>query len=487
MKGGVDDMERMDIVERAEGMEHRKVRADYRSYMERIVVDEGLHGRIMSRIAQATQAQGVKLLAAGQTWRVERTEPVQQESSIPRTSQMRKSAAGRFLSTCRLGVVLACAAAVVLVVRVVPQLVNPQSVNPPQTAVPPITLVFNRLEAYASPLEGDMSPSKRYIPGYFTQELSEDDVAALFGDAWPQLSEDYEVSAEAGFSGEGELQQVNVTCEGRDTGRIVSIVMAPGAVPMDVMLPKDAESTDVNGKAVMAGFWENPSDERPTLHFATFMLAETGYYIEVAGDGTVQDEIASFVAMIIESGAADLNKVTPDYIPEWREDDVTLAEALNDPDFGDYVPHGAPDGFSFESGRRVLNQRQDYLRVTWSSGMKYVTWTVRRMEQRDNARIVDVTAREAYDLSLYPIPRAESVPAELRETVDNPIVRAKYLTIDFIRARSYTVDDAGDDNTGYRMRFGVVYDEGEVLVELNAKGVTPEDVLEMFEGLGVVE
>lgn len=332
-----------------------------------------------------------------------------------------------------------------------------------------------------------MSPSKRYIPGYFAQELSEDDVAALFGDAWPQLSKDYRVSAEAGFSGEGELQQVDVTCEGRDTGRIVSIVMAPGAVPMDVMLPKDAESTDVNGKAVMAGFWENPSDERPTLHFATFMLAETGYYIEVAGDGTVQDEIASFVAMIIESGAADLNKVTPDYIPEWREDDVTLAEALNDPDFGDYVPHGAPDGFSFESGRRVLNQRQDYLRVTWSSGMKYVTWTVRRMEQRDNARIVDVTVREAYDLSLYPIPRAESVPAELRETVDNPIVRAKYLTIDFIRARSYTVDDAGDDNTGYRMRFGVVYDEGEVLVELNAKGVTPEDVLEMFEGLGVVE
>ncbi len=96
---------------------------------------------------------------------------------------------------------------------------------------------------------------------------------------------------------------------------------------------------------------------------------------------------------------------------------MTLAEALNDPDFGAYVPDGSPEGFVFESGRRILNQRQDYLRITWSSGLKYVTWTVRRMEQDDAARIVDVAARETYDLSLYPIPRAESVPRELKEIV----------------------------------------------------------------------
>lgn len=39
--------------------------------------------------------------------------------------------------------------------------------------------------------------------------------------------------------------------------------------------------------------------------------------------------------------AADLGRVTPACILAWREDDVTLAEALNDPDFGEHVPVGS--------------------------------------------------------------------------------------------------------------------------------------------------
>jgi hypothetical protein len=487
MKGGMEGME-----------DHRRC-GDYRSYMDRIVVDESLHSRIMSRIARSAQAQGTERAAEQtrpaeraeqalpasalqeslelQTSRAPKAEPVEREAPVPRIPLTRKTSARRFLSLRRFGVILACAAAIALAIRIVPQLVNP-----PQIAVPPIALVFNRVEGDTAPMEGDVSLSNRYIPGYFTQKLSEDDVAALFGDAWPRLSEDYRMSAEAGFSGEGELERVSVTCELRATGRVVSIVMAQGAVPMDVLYPEEAESTDVNGTAVTAGFWESPSDGRPTLHYASFILGETGYYIEGAGDEAARDEITAFVATIIGSGAADLGRITPDYIPEWREDDVTLAEALSDPDFGAYVPDGPPEGFVFESGRRILNQRQDYLRITWSSGLKHVTWTVRRMDQSDTARVVDVAAPETYDLSLYPIPRAESVPAGLREIVDNPIVKAEDLTTDFIRARSYTVDDAGDDNTGYRMRFSVLY--GDVLVELNAKGVTQEAVGEMFEGLG---
>ncbi len=97
------------------------------------------------------------------------------------------------------------------------------------------------------------------------------------------------MTAEAGFSGEGELQKVTVTCERRTTGRVVSIVMA--MVLMDVLYPDEAESTDVNGTAVTAGFWESPSNGRPTLHYASFVLGETGYYIEGAGDEAARDEI----------------------------------------------------------------------------------------------------------------------------------------------------------------------------------------------------
>ncbi|HHX27566.1 MAG TPA: hypothetical protein GX716_01010 [Firmicutes bacterium] len=43
----------------------------------------------------------------------------------------------------------------------------------------------------------------------------------------------------------------------------------------------------------------------------------------------------------VYEAAADLGRVTPACILAWREDDVTLAEALNDPDFGEHVPVGS--------------------------------------------------------------------------------------------------------------------------------------------------
>lgn len=160
---------------------------------------------------------------------------------------------------------------------------------------------------------------------------------------------------------------------------------------------------------------------------------------------------------------------------------MTLAEAQVDPDFGAYVPNSVPAGFAFESSRRTLNQNRDELRITWSSDMKYLEWAVTRLKEEDKARIVDINAPETYDVALYPIPRAGSVPEELREIVNNPIFRAEDLTMETIRARAYTANEAGDDNTGYRMDFSVLY--GDIVVELNVKGVQPEEILEMFKGL----
>ena len=77
---------------------------------------------------------------------------------------------------------------------------------------------------------------------------------------------------------------------------------------------------------------------------------------------------------------------------------------------------------------------------------------------------------EQYDLSLYPIPRADSVPEELREVVDHPIFQKEELCQEAVQRRAYTVEDAGDSQ-GPRMSFGVRY--GDMVVELSAKGVDP--------------
>ena len=89
----------------------------------------------------------------------------------------------------------------------------------------------------------------------------------------------------------------------------------------------------------------------------------------------------------------------------------------------------------------------------------------------DASRLTGINELENYDLSRYPIPRADSVPEELREIVDDPIFDAEELTLEAVYRRAYKVQDAGDTD-GWRMRFSVRY--GDVLISINSKGVEPE-------------
>lgn len=160
--------------------------------------------------------------------------------------------------------------------------------------------------------------------------------------------------------------------------------------------------------------------------------------------------------------------------------ELSLAQAQADPDFGGYVPQRAPSNLVFESSRRTQNQDRDRLSVMYADGMRYVQLIISRLTEEDEGRIVDVNCPETYDLSRYPIPRADSVPAQLRKVVDNPVFRAEELTLAIVKSRAYTVDDVGDVS-GYRMRFSVLY--GDVVVKVSVKGAEPEDIFGLLEEL----
>ena len=87
---------------------------------------------------------------------------------------------------------------------------------------------------------------------------------------------------------------------------------------------------------------------------------------------------------------------------------------------------------------------------------------------------------ENYDLTLYSIPRASSVPDELREIVDNPIFYAEDLTMEAVWARAYKAEESGDSN-GWRMKFSVKYDD--TVVEIRSKGVDPEWIYQLLVDL----
>lgn len=67
-----------------------------------------------------------------------------------------------------------------------------------------------------------------------------------------------------------------------------------------------------------------------------------------------------------------------------------------------------------------------------------------------------------------------------RTAFDNPIFLIDELTLDAVLARTYEVSDSGDE-PGQRMKFSVLY--GDVLVELNAKGVSSEVIFEILQQL----
>ncbi len=178
----------------------------------------------------------------------------------------------------------------------------------------------------------------------------------------------------------------------------------------------------------------------------------------------------------------DGSTVTPDIsVFEPQGNNLDLAAAYADPDFGAYLPRDLPSGFAFDDAVRVISQEQSSLSALWVKGMGDIHWRVSALKEADKARITSVADTQNYDLSLYPIPRADSVPDELREIVNDPVFRSGELTLAAVRARAYEASDAGDVS-GPRMHFGVLY--GDILVELSVKGATPEAIFQILQQLG---
>lgn len=153
--------------------------------------------------------------------------------------------------------------------------------------------------------------------------------------------------------------------------------------------------------------------------------------------------------------------------PRDTAETLTAAEARSDAAFGAYLCH-KPAGFDEQEFLRTSEQ----LRASYRRGYEYVDWSVRAFGEADRERLVtDVAETEKYDVSLYTIPYADSVPAELRSVFYDPIFRVEDLTLELVRARAYRVDEQGDSD-GWRASFSVRC--GDVLVRVSAKGVSPD-------------
>lgn len=355
-----------------------------------------------------------------------------------------------------------------------PRILQPSADTSKLDASSKYVLVFNKAKGQ---LANDIG-----IPGHFWQELTANELNAVFSG----LTDTHTVTATANFqSDKSGASLFNIDAHAvSDTGLKTYIQLAPGEVMLDYEFDVETKASDVLGTAVTAGYFEtkpNSKGLKNVIHFATFKLSDVAYYVELGGAETkkeaLKNEISEMIGLLIKGGAVDLGVFHP-VVPELRNDSLNLDEARADADFGPYIPETLPKGFGFENANRFINQERNTLFVNWTKGMSSISWQVSLLKDNDKTRITNVADTKNYDLALYPIPRADSVPDELRQIVDNPIFLIDELTLDTVRARSYEVSDSGDEQ-GSRMRFSVLY--GDTLVELNVKGATPEAMFEILQ------
>ncbi len=249
-------------------------------------------------------------------------------------------------------------------------------------------------------------------------------------------------------SGNGLVADVDVTVPDTPSG-----VPVPGGAMPEPNVP-------IPGGATTAP-WQKPMEEaRPGSHFS----AEVSDGMTEPGSG---DNVA---------GGKVEGCLTDD------RERLTLQEALNVETIGKYLLAEGPEGFAAESVSYRRREGGGSLYAVWCRTGTYdeVDWRVSLYTEADAGRVTAAADTRNYDLSLYPIPRAESVPEELRQIVDHPIFSIDELTQEVVNRRAYCANDSGDTG-GVRMNFGVLY--GEVLVEVNAKGVSPEWLYEQLSAL----
>lgn len=325
--------------------------------------------------------------------------------------------------------------------------------------------------AYYNEATDYLDSARVYIPGYFTKELSEEDISAIEPDMrldWMQYS------GQAGFDGDGKLVDVCLMVTTTIPEEDIAITISEDGFGRCYVLDEDAVVSLCNEVEYTVSQWD--IGEKMVLA-ADAVINNYSYAFTMTTPHKDIDHAKEDFTRVLEcfahyaDGKPNLSAITAEVIPEWFDKQLKFQEALEDEDYGAYMLPAIPVGFTTESIRRYKDSNADYLSGLWTKGYDELSWTVYAFSESDENRLTSVEDTKNYDLTLYPIPRASSVPDELREIVDNPIFYAEELTQEVVWSRAYQAGETGDSD-GWRMTFSVKY--GDTVVEIRGKGVDPE-------------
>ena len=321
-------------------------------------------------------------------------------------------------------------------------------------------------------------------PPSFTEELNDDEFTAIL----PKKTYDWmDISANAVFSyWGGNLCDVNLQVT-TSLNENISVTLSHYEDGGDLLVEVQpgAQQSSINGMEyqVFSHYW----NDNELYLWATTKINGTYIRFEFTVHPDDEEQAKKDFEAVLEcfshysGGAPDLNKVQPEVIPEYFNEDLTPHTATENEAFGAYVPKNGPEGFGESYFHYSKWGDVHSLTAHWNLYPAYFYIDICEFSSADVSRLVKVSDTEKYDLNLYPIPRADSVPEELWEVVNDPVFEIDDLTLEAVKLRTYYVEDIGDTD-GPRMNFSVKY--GDVLVNISAKGVEPEWVYECLKDLG---
>ena len=365
---------------------------------------------------------------------------------------------------------------------------------------------------FAKPLRRKRLQGKMLVSS-FARELTWEDIQTIFwgpegrpesghskepdGELpWMLFWGGYTLTGRALYDSGGNLLWVNLWGEQEETGSAFTLTLRPGELPFACGLYPDVATTEVFGVPVTG--WSREEDGA-WVCCSEFMAGEVGVRFEnrsapfgseygeegrdVAEGGTQMfNALLVRQALSTDGGFTLDHLLTAEEVPQWREEEyASLEAARQEAAFAPWLPEEGPEGYGEFYGRMTWQEGLEHtLYLRWSRGYDDVTIMVDLPEGETVwGGVVDVNRPETYDVRLYPVPRADSVPEVYRETVDNPVFRAEDMSRELLDARAYTVEDAGDSG-GVRMSFSVLHPDN-TLVQYDAKGLGPEELWELVE------
>lgn len=355
-------------------------------------------------------------------------------------------------------------------------------------------------------LAADAAPAWYLMEGSFSEELTQEDIQNIFWGAegkpegaegdlpWMLFWGGYTLTGSALYDSGGDLLWLNLWGENGETETSFTLTLRPGELPFNCCLYPDLETTDVFGTEVTGwSAWEDrdgDGTEETCLCVSEFMAGEVGVRFEVRASGRdeaiFQNSLLVREALSQDGGLYLDHLMTAQEVPQWRSAEFSsLEEARQEAEFAPYLPTEDFSGYNEFAGRLTYQEGNEHiLHLRWSWGYDDVTIRV-ELPEGDTVwgNVVDVGAPETYDLRLYPVPWADSVPEAYRETVDNPVFRAEDMSRAVVEARAYTPSEQGDTNS-LRIRFAVLHPDG-TLVDYSCEGLSVEQVWDMVsETLG---